>query len=341
MTSNGKSIVILGAGVTGLTAAWALSRSYHGKVVVLEKEAAVGGLAATFTRNELSFDLGSHRLHEGYDPEVDSLVKDLCGDDLLRRERRGLMYLGGRALLYPPSPFDIIFAFGVWESFRFARDLLSARFRQLVHPREHEDFEGFTICMVGRSLYDRFYWPYALKLYGMPPREISKDPAVSRVRKFSFSSFYRDLRKKVFQEIPTYLYPSGGIGQLSRTLQQRFLDNGGQVRFITGIDQLRLEGERLVRAVAFAGRDGSREELETDAVISTLPIDVLHHLVRLESDRDCRPPLDLRWRSLTALSHHAGQGLQRSRDVLLSRTGDHLRPRLGAEQIQPSPERRP
>ena len=182
MTSNEKSIVILGAGVTGLTAAWALSRSYHGKVVVLEKEAAVGGLAATFTRNELSFDLGSHRLHEGYDPEVDSLVKDLCGDDLLRRERRGLMYLGGRALLYPPSPFDIIFAFGVWESFRFARDLLSARFRQLVHPREHEDFEGFTICMVGRSLYDRFYWPYALKLYGMPPREISKDPAVSRVR---------------------------------------------------------------------------------------------------------------------------------------------------------------
>ena len=150
MTSNGKSIVILGAGVTGLTAAWALSRSYHGKVVVLEKEAAVGGLAATFTRNELSFDLGSHRLHEGYDPEVDSLVKDLCGDDLLRRERRGLMYLGGRALLYPPSPFDIIFAFGVWESFRFARDLLSARFRQTGAPPRARGLRG---------LHNLYGWP--------------------------------------------------------------------------------------------------------------------------------------------------------------------------------------
>ena len=177
-----------------------------------KRRGAVGGLAATFTRNGLSFDLGSHRLHEGYHPEVDALVKDLCGDDLLRRERRGLIYLGGRALRYPPSPFDIIFAFGFCDSLRFIRDFLLARFSRLVSPREHEDFEGFTIGMVGRSLYERFYRPYALKLYGMSPRDISKDPAVSRVRKFSFRSFYSDFRKKLHKKSRRICIPSEASG---------------------------------------------------------------------------------------------------------------------------------
>jgi hypothetical protein len=32
-------------------------------------------------------NLGSHRLHKGHDPAVDSLIKDLCGDDLFKRGR--------------------------------------------------------------------------------------------------------------------------------------------------------------------------------------------------------------------------------------------------------------
>src|SRR5215471_10522859 len=42
-----RKIVVLGAGITGLTAAWELSRSFPGRVMLLEKAAAVGGLAAT------------------------------------------------------------------------------------------------------------------------------------------------------------------------------------------------------------------------------------------------------------------------------------------------------
>jgi protoporphyrinogen oxidase len=296
-----KSIVILGAGITGLTAAWFLSQSHRGNLIVLEKEATVGGLAATFNRNGFSFDLGSHRLHEGYHPEVDALVKDLCGDDLLRRERRGQIYLGGKVLLYPPSPFDIVFAFGLADSLRFIGDFLLARLGRLVSSREHEDFEGFTISMVGKSLYERFYRPYALKLYGMSPRDISKDPAVNRVRKFSFRSFYSDFRKKLHKEVPTYLYPSGGIGQLSRALEQRFLENGGQIHFISSIDHLKLKEDRSVEAVAFTNRDGSPGAVETDAVVSTIPLDALHRLVRLDSDRNGPPPFELRWRGLRLL----------------------------------------
>src|SRR5262245_58562751 len=110
----GRRIVVLGAGITGLTAAWELSRSFPGRVVLLEKEAAVGGLAATSsTRDRFAFDIGSHRLHRNNHPEVDQFIADLCGPDLLERERRGQIFLLDRPLRYPPSALDIMTAFGL------------------------------------------------------------------------------------------------------------------------------------------------------------------------------------------------------------------------------------
>jgi len=95
-------IVILGAGITGLTAGWALSKSKGGNVVILEKSDLIGGLATTFTRNGFSFDLGSHRLHDGYDPEVGTLIRDLCGSDLIRRDRRGAHLPSAHTVAVPP-----------------------------------------------------------------------------------------------------------------------------------------------------------------------------------------------------------------------------------------------
>jgi protoporphyrinogen oxidase len=294
-------VVILGAGVTGLTAAWELSKLYRGRVVLLEKAPAVGGLAATFSRGDLSFDLGSHRLHEGHDPAVDSLIKDLCGDDLLRRPRRGVIYLKGRALPYPPSTLDILFAFGPANAFRFLRDFVLARLRRLSCFREPDSFEDFTTCRVGKSLYERFYKPYAQKLYGISPKKIARDPAVSRVRKFTFSSLYQDLKKKLGKQRPDYLYPARGIGQLSDTLQKRFQAKGGRLLFISRIDRIKVWEDRIVEAIDFTTAEGKAVSLPTELVVSTIPLGTLHHLVELESDQYGRPVFDLRWRGLRLL----------------------------------------
>jgi protoporphyrinogen oxidase len=152
--------------------------------------------------------------------------------------------------------------------------------------------------MVGRSLYEQFYRPYATKLYGMSPREISKDPAISRVRKFAFSSLLSGVRRRTR---PTYLYPAGGIGYIAEVLQQRFLRNGGNVRFVAGIDELRLRQDTEIRDVVYTARDGSREVEEAELVISTIPLDVVHRLTHFESDRDGPPAFDLRWRGLRLL----------------------------------------
>jgi protoporphyrinogen oxidase len=303
MAIAGQRVVVLGAGITGLTAAWALSNANPSSIVLLEKGPAVGGLAATFRKDSFSFDTGSHRLHEECDPETLALIKDLCGPDLLRRERRGLIHLQGKALPYPPSALDVLFGFGLNDARRFIGDFVRAR----LHPRAgavvepSEDFESFVVSKLGRSLYERFYRPYAVKLYGTSPRTIAKDAAANRVRKFTLSGIYADLKRKLRRRRPEYLYPAHGIGQLAGTLQTRFTNNGGTLLFISRINKFQIANDRVIHAVDVTTNDGRDVTLEADVVISTIPLDVLHHLVALESENGNRPSFNLQWRGLRVL----------------------------------------
>lgn len=296
------AVVVLGAGITGLTVAHELSRLYPGRVVVLEKEAVVGGLAATSSVGQFSFDVGSHRLHDNYYPAVDQLIRDLCGADLLRRDRKGLIFINDQPLRYPPTAIDILSAFGVKSFVRQGFSLLSARVGRLTRRGEPDNFEDYTTSVVGRALYEAFYRPYAQKLYGISPRAIAKDPAVSRVRKFSLPVVLRDLWKRVSgKKKATYLYPARGIGQLSVALKERFLANGGRLQFISRIEGLKVRGDRTIESVMFRTRDGATQELPTHTVISTVSLDTLHELVRLDSEGGRPPPFDLRWRGLRIL----------------------------------------
>jgi protoporphyrinogen oxidase len=136
----------------------------------------------------------------------------------------------------------------------------------------------------------------------MSPRSIAKDPAVSRVRRFAPAAMLQDLKKRLLgQKGQTYLYPAKGIGQLATELQQRFLADGGQLVFIAQIDDFRIKDDRVIESVAFHTPDGAAQEVATAVCVSTIPLDVLHHLVRLESDQLGRPRFDLQWRGLRLL----------------------------------------
>ncbi len=297
-----RAILVLGAGITGLTAAYELSRVFPGRVVVLEKEAEVGGLAATSTAGQFTFDVGSHRLHDNYYPAVDQLIRDLCGTDLRRRDRKGLIFIHDQPLRYPPSAIDILSAFGLKSFVRQGLSLLAARMGRLTRRQEPDNFEDYTTSVVGRALYEAFYRPYAQKLYGISPRSIAKDPAISRVRKFSLPVVLRDMWKRIFgKKKATYLYPARGIGQLSTALKERFLTNGGRLQFISRLEGLKIRGDRAIESVTFRTRDGTTQELATETVVSTISLDTLHDLVRLESDGGGPPPFDLRWRGLRIL----------------------------------------
>ena len=85
-----NSVIVIGGGPTGLTAAYKLTRCGI-KTVVLEKHDAVGGLARTERFRDNYFDLGGHRFFTKM-PAIERLWREILGDDLLRRPRLSRIY---------------------------------------------------------------------------------------------------------------------------------------------------------------------------------------------------------------------------------------------------------
>src|SRR5438477_10494376 len=90
---------ILGGGPAGLTAGYLLGKA-GGKVVVLEADDQVGGLAKTVEVDGYRFDLGGHRFFTK-SVEVDTLWHEILGDEFLRRPRMSRIYWNNRYLDYP------------------------------------------------------------------------------------------------------------------------------------------------------------------------------------------------------------------------------------------------
>jgi protoporphyrinogen oxidase len=303
MSSNGERVVILGGGVTGLTAGWQLSKDSEAPVLLLEKNGSAGGLAGRLVGRGMSFDFGSHRIHEKYDPEVLAIIKDLLGDDLLKRPRRGRIRIQDIFLDYPPSAFQVLKSFGFLNGTRIVRDYFLSRTYPVTGSPDPTTFEEYATRAVGRSLYERFYKPYAEKLWGMSPDKLSAEPAVSRVQKFEARSIWREAKKRM-KKAPTshyFYYPARGFGQIAERIQERFLENGGQIQFDSTIDRIHLKDDREIEAVQVRSSDGIPQRIPVKRLISTAPIDVLHDLLRFESDRGASPPLRLHWRSLRIL----------------------------------------
>src|SRR3989338_6798138 len=76
-----KKIVILGAGLTGLSAAYKLAKSGY-PVIIIESQPQVGGLAATINHNGYYFDLGPHVFSTDRQ-DILNEVKFIMREDLL------------------------------------------------------------------------------------------------------------------------------------------------------------------------------------------------------------------------------------------------------------------
>ena len=98
MKSN-KRIIVLGAGVAGLSAAWHLQKNGQ-DCVIFEKEKEVGGLCRSKQINGFIFDYDGHLLHFR-NKYVLALVKRLLKDNIVKHSRRAWIYSHSKFIRYP------------------------------------------------------------------------------------------------------------------------------------------------------------------------------------------------------------------------------------------------
>jgi len=261
------TLAILGAGPAGVGAAFQAARRKLGRVVVFEQRDSPGGNAASFDIAGIRVDYGSHRLHPTCDPRVLADLKALLGDDLLQRPRHGRILLRKRWIGFPLRPLDL--ALHLPKSFMFgaAADVLRKRF---ISTPAQESFASVLEAGLGRTVCRDFYFPFARKLWGLDPAELSPVQARRRVSANTPAKMLRKTSGKRF-----FYYPRRGYGQLFESLCDAAKNEGAEFLFQSRVQAIEHHHHR-VGSIQYATAAGSGS-LDCQLVLSTLPI---NHLVR-------------------------------------------------------------
>ena len=260
--------LVLGAGPAGLGAAFRLA-SRNFRVIVLEKQDRVGGLAGSFEVAGQRVDHGSHRLHPATPPEILGLLQSRLGDELQRRTRRGRIRIKGRWLPFPPDPLATVRSLPP----RFlARAALSAA-TATMRPRRDRSFANYVSTGLGQAMGEAFYFPYARKIWGVDPEHLSGDQARRRIS--------ADTPWKLVRKVATgrkgagryFYYPAGGFGRIPETLAEAAEEEGADVRLSAAVTGIGF-GEASVTVITSRG-----DAVAAGQVWSTIPLTGLARLI--------------------------------------------------------------
>jgi protoporphyrinogen oxidase len=281
--NTSQSVVIVGAGPGGLTAAYLLAANKNMHTTVLEADPElVGGISKTVSYRGYRFDIGGHRFFSK-SAEVESFWSEILGAEMLDRPRKSRIYYGGKFYGYPLKPFEAVRQLGLLESFHCGLSYLKAKIFPTAHPRH---FQDWVTNQFGARLFQIFFKTYTEKVWGLSCQDISADWAAQRIKGLSLSSaVFSALKPRrnsptIKSLIESFRYPRFGPGQMWEKCAELLRARGGEVKMgcrMTGLERDPHGKGWKVSYVDFA--TGLTSELFAGDVVLTSPLGDLAKLL--------------------------------------------------------------
>lgn len=229
---NKFDVVIVGAGFTGLTAAYVLSKQGK-RVHIVEADDAPGGLAGTFNFSDgVKVEKFYHHWFNN-DVYVPELVKELGldGDVILLPTRTG-MYFNGR-IWKLSTPLDLLRFRALSFIDRIRLGLLVLQVRRIKDWKtiEHLSIREWLEPLCGKSVYKVVWEPLITAKFSLFAEAVN---AVWMWKKLVLRGSTRN--DKGGEELA---YFKGGFGRLAEELVAAIRRNGGEVSFgcrATGVE---------------------------------------------------------------------------------------------------------
>ena len=279
------SIVIIGAGPAGLTAAFQLEKDgVHS--TILEGTDQVGGISRTVERDGWRFDIGGHRFFTKVQ-EVDDLWHEILPEkDFLLRPRMSRIFYRGKYYDYPIKAMNALKNLGPIEA---TRCMASYAWSRVKPPKNQDKFAGWVSARFGKRLYGHFFKSYTEKVWGMPADELPADWAAQRIKNLDLKAAVLNAltpkrnQKEITSLIEEFQYPKYGPGMMWEVCRDKVIASGSTVHMETKVRKIRHENGRAYEVVA-EHPDGTTETYPCDHVISSMP------LTKLLKGMDPPPP---------------------------------------------------
>jgi protoporphyrinogen oxidase len=292
-----RKVVIIGAGPTGLGAAYRLHELGYDNWVLYEKSDGVGGHATSHLDSHgFVWDEGGHVIFSHY-PYFDLLLDKVLGNEVHERIRESWIVKGDT---WVPYPFQNNLRYLPKEE--QVRCLLgAAKAAANGHSHDAENFRQWILATFGEGIAETFMFPYNEKVWTTPLEQMSKSWMADRV---AVPDFKRLLENVLYERDDVAWGPNskfrfplhGGTGEIYRRIASHFPDKIHTGKQLTEIDPLR-------RRISFA--DGTGDSY--DSLISTAPLDLFTKMLHPRDNRLLEAAQELKHNNLLVV----GLGLKK------------------------------
>jgi len=250
--------VIIGGGLAGLSSAYLLSKNGY-KVMVLEKENYLGGLAGsyeiTWDGKKYSIPFTYHHILDG-DKATEQIIDELGLNHKIVKNRVKTAFLHKGKITGITNPIEFLrFDMPFLDKIKLIKFIINCILKEDWSDVEGKNAKDWLLETAGQNVYETIYKKLIYKKYGISPKRISATWLGMRMH----------IEPKTF--LKKFRYLDGGIEQLVLGLKKNITENDGVIKINSAVIKIKKKNE------IFKIKYGKRV-INTSTVINTAPIPV-------------------------------------------------------------------
>ncbi|MFD1696821.1 protoporphyrinogen/coproporphyrinogen oxidase [Roseibium aestuarii] len=259
-------ILIIGAGVTGLTCAACLD----GDVLIVERDSEVGGYCRTTKRNGFVWDRAGHFFHFSNSKIKRFFDKSIPDDSFAVVEKSTSIFLSDVG--YVDFPFQKnIHQLPKHEYIRCLIDLYEAE----KGDRPYSNFKEYIYHTLGAGICDRFLIPYNEKLYACDLNELDQDAMGRFFPKANFENVLLNAKQGTNSSYNQFFsYPRDGANAFVEVLKHHAL-RSAEICLNTTVEYIDIASKEA--------RLSSGDVIRFEKLVNTAPLDKFCNLAGIDT----------------------------------------------------------
>lgn len=246
-------IGIIGAGFTGLSAAYQLSKKGH-EVTVFETEKNPGGLAVGFKKDQWAWSLEKYYHHFfTNDKEVFNLAQEIGHKIIIKRPKTSIFIENSMYHLDSPIKLLTFNKLTLVERLRMAFTLSILRYNPFWQVFEGKRTTSFLPKLMGKKAYEMIWKPQILEKFGSFSDEIS------------LAWFWARIKKRTTK----LAYPKGGFLEFANAISRKIEKRKGKMYFESEVLEIKKKENKKI-SIEVKNKNNN-ETFSFDKVIVTLP----------------------------------------------------------------------